>query len=153
VYGVLLLIIPLMFGYIFLSIFNLSHFFQIILSTAIIGCIVGSSFFFFGGKVASHLISGVFLGFGIALQPLFKRLVDGMIFDATKIKKCDSVEIEGYKGRVVKVGLLHTWLRTNDGEKSLVMISNELLEKAPIKICESDATHRIINDSEELKFF
>lgn len=153
--GLLLLILPLFIGYLILSKVSLGHISQIIITSIIIGCVIASSYFLLGHSVSQHLVSGLGLAIGIALQPLFKKLIDGIIFDGTSIKKCDSVSIAGYKGKVVKIGLLHTWLQTeetNDGSP-LVMINNELLETKPIEVCSNEFTRKTIQSaSSGLKF-
>lgn len=153
--GLLLLILPLIIGYIILSKATLGHITQIVIMCIIIGCLVASSYFLLGHKVSQHLISGLGLAIGIALQPLFKKLIDGIVFDGTAIKKCDSVEIAGYKGKVVKIGVFHTWLQTVEeaGKNSpLVMINNELLENKPIEVCSNEFTRKTIAQSGGLKF-
>jgi len=153
--GLLLLILPLIIGYIILSKATLGHITQIVITSIVLGCLVASSYFLLGHKVSQHLVSGLGLAIGIALQPLFKKLIDGIIFDGTAIKKCDSVEIAGYKGKVVKIGLLHTWLQTEGeaGKNSpLVMINNELLETKPIEICSNEFTRKTIATNSGLKF-
>jgi len=153
--GLLLLILPLIIGYIMGSKATLGHITQIVITSIVLGCLVASSYFLLGHKVSQHLVSGLGLAIGIALQPLFKKLIDGIIFDGTAIKKCDSVEIAGYKGKVVKIGLLHTWLQTEEeaGKNSpLVMINNELLETKPIEICSNEFTRKTIAMNSGLKF-
>ncbi len=153
--GLLLLVLPLVIGYIILSKATLGHISQILITCIVIGCVIASSYFLLGHQISQHLVSGLGLAIGIALQPLFKKLIDGIIFDGTHIKQCDSVEIAGYKGRVVKIGLLHTWLQTEKDEgnnSALVMINNELLEKTPIQICSSESTRKIIQNAGVLKF-
>lgn len=153
--GLLLLILPLLVGYLILSKVSLGHISQIIITSIIIGCMIASSYFLLGHSVSQHLVSGLGLAIGIALQPLFKKLIDGIIFDGTSIKKCDSVSIAGYKGKVVKIGLLHTWLQTEETNEGspLVMINNELLETKPIEVCSNEFTRKTIQSaSSGLKF-
>jgi hypothetical protein len=100
-------------------------------------------------------VSGVFLGVGLAVQPLFKLVLNGIVFDATSIKKCETVTLmDGkYTGTVIHIGLLHTWIKLTKGENegNLVMINNQLLESHPIIVCD-EATHILKGQTSVLKF-
>ena len=106
--------------------------FQLTVFAILIGVIIGSMYFIFGSQVALYLISGLSLGIGIGLQPLFKKIINGLIFNTTHIYTADMVEIDGIRGKIVKVGLIHTWIESD--EDGIVMISNSLLEQKPIRI-------------------
>jgi len=89
----------------------------------------------FGQETFSHLLMGIFIGFGLALQPLVKVIINGFIFDGTQIPKSDRViEIpsKNVKGVVNTVGMLHTWIEDSDGH--LTMVSNNILGDEPIKV-------------------
>lgn len=88
-------------------------------------------YFIFGSQVALYLISGLSIGIGIGLQPLFKKIINGLIFDATHVYSADMVEIGDIRGKIVKVGLIHTWISS---EKGMYMVSNSLLEQKPVRI-------------------
>ena len=75
------------------------------------------------------------LGFGLALQPLVKVIINGFIFDGTHIPKSDRVidiKSKNVKGVVNTVGMLHSWIEDSDGH--LIMVSNNILGEEPIKI-------------------
>ena len=110
--------------------FRLQLFSLIIFSVAIIG----SFYYMFGKEVALYLISGFSLGVGIALRPVFSKVLSGMVFDATKIYNAKQIKIEkdNISGKVYRVGLLHTWLKDDEG--NLHMIGNKYLEETPIKV-------------------
>lgn len=81
-----------------------------------------------------YLVSGLGLGVGIALRPVFSKIMSGAIFDATHVMNATEVEVCGnseIKGKIVQVGLLHTWLQ--DGN-NLFMVGNKYLEENPVKI-------------------
>lgn len=110
--------------------FRLQLFSLVIFSVAIIG----SFYYMFGKEVALYLISGFSLGVGIALRPVFSKVLSGMVFDATKIYNAKEIKIEkdNISGKVYRVGLLHTWLKDDEG--NLHMIGNKYLEETPIKV-------------------
>ena len=119
--------------------FRLQLFSLVVFSVAIIG----SFYYMFGKDVALYLISGFSLGVGIALRPVFSKVLSGMVFDATKIYNAKEIKIEkdNISGKVYRVGLLHTWLRDDEG--NLHMIGNKYLEETPIKImCNGDEATR-----------
>ena len=96
--------------------------------------IIGSFYFIFGKETALYLVSGFSLGMGIALRPLFSRILSGMIFDATHIYDSKQITIEKDKitGKIIQIGLLHTWMM--DKNSNLYMIGNKYLEDTPVKI-------------------
>lgn len=96
--------------------------------------IIGSFYFMFGKEVALYLISGFSLGVGIALRPIFSKVLSGMVFDATHISLSDEIVIEkdNIRGKVYRVGLLHTWIKDRDG--NLHMVGNKYLEETPVKV-------------------
>lgn len=110
--------------------FRLQLFSLFIFSTSIIG----SFYFIFGKDVALYLVSGFALGIGIALRPIFSKVLSGMVMTSTHISRSNEIIIEkdNIKGKVIRVGLLHTWLKDSDG--NLHMIGNKYLEETPIKV-------------------
>lgn len=114
---------------------NFSHFVQLLITCMGFGVFGLFVLIGFGQETFSHLLMGLFIGFGLALQPLVKVIINGFIFDGTRIPSADRViEIPSkkVKGRVSNVGMLHTWIEDNDGH--LTMISNNILWDEPIKI-------------------
>jgi hypothetical protein len=114
------------------------HICQIFIAVLFVTLVISSSYLIFGKIVAMYLISGVSLGFGIALQPLFKNIINGLIFHAIGCDGDDvsSVNIKGFTGKICRVGLIHTWveLETKEPTKQYAMISNALLESNIIKV-------------------
>jgi len=110
--------------------FRLQLFSLFIFSTSIIG----SFYFIFGKDVALYLVSGFSLGIGIALRPVFSKVLSGMVMTSTHINRSDEIVIEkdNIRGKVFRVGLLHTWLKDEEG--NLHMIGNKYLEETPIKV-------------------
>ena len=105
---------------------------QLLALVVFAGAVLGSFYFMFGKEVALYLISGLSLGIGIALRPVFSKVLCGMIFDATHIYESKGIAVGNVKGRVVRVGLLHTWVM--DEANELYMVSNTYLEQNPVKV-------------------
>lgn len=109
--------------------FRLQLFYLVFFSVAIIG----SFYYIFGKAVALYLVSGLGLGIGFALRPVFSKILSGAIFDATHVMGADEVKLtDAVKGKIVQVGLLHTWLYNDNG--SLFMIGNKYLEEHPVEV-------------------
>ncbi len=109
--------------------FRLQLFYLVFFSVAIIG----SFYYIFGQAVAMYLVSGLGLGIGFALRPVFSKILSGAIFDATHVMEAEVVKLkDGVEGKVVRVGLLHTWLYSGDG--SLFMVGNKYLEENPVEV-------------------
>lgn len=109
--------------------FRLQLFYLVFFSVAIIG----SFYYIFGQAVAMYLVSGLGLGIGFALRPVFSKILSGAIFDATHVMEAEVVKLkDGVQGKVVRVGLLHTWLY--DGDGSLYMVGNKYLEDNPVEV-------------------
>jgi small-conductance mechanosensitive channel len=110
--------------------FRLQLFFLVFFSVSIIG----SFYYIFGQAVALYLVSGLGLGIGFALRPIFSKILSGAIFDATHVMESEEVILnKDIKGKIVQVGLLHTWLY-NEAQGSLFMIGNKYLEDNPVKL-------------------
>lgn len=113
--------------------FRLQLFYIVFFSVAIIG----SFYYIFGQEVAMYLVSGLGLGIGFALRPVFSKILSGAIFDATHVMEANQVKLnDRVKGKVVQVGLLHTWLYNGDG--SLFMVGNKYLEENPVEVLLTD---------------
>lgn len=110
--------------------FRLQLFYLVFFSVAIIG----SFYYIFGREVAMYLVSGLGLGIGFALRPVFSKILSGAIFDATHVMEAEVVKLKdgNVQGKVVRVGLLHTWLYSGDG--SLFMVGNKYLEENPVEV-------------------
>jgi len=112
-----------------------SHGVQFFVTCAALSIFALFVFLGFGQETFSHLLMGLFIGFGLALQPLVKVVLNGFIFDGTNIPNSDrTIEIgsKGVKGKVNTVGMLHTWIEDMDG--NLTMVSNNVLGEEPIKV-------------------
>ncbi len=80
-----------------------------------------------------YLINGLAVGLGIALQPLFKNIVNGLVVDSTKITGLDmKVTVGEITGRIKRVGMIHTWIQDEAG--NLVMVNNDLIASKPLKL-------------------
>lgn len=109
-----------------------THLGQIIIVMVFLVGIPLAAFFIAGVESAQYFMTGIAVGFGIALQPLFHHIINGIVFHLVRMDKEESVTIEKYTGKIEKVGLIHTFLKTRD--KKLVMISNSKLEMHPIVV-------------------
>lgn len=134
--GVLVLIGTLVVEYIIFRNFRsrLTHVVQFVLTLAFLVGLCVSANFLFGEKISLQLLNGLAIGFGIALQPLFKNIVDGIVFDSTKIS--GTISGPGFKGEIKRVGMFHTWLIDKDNH--LIMINNNLLANNPLTLYDYD---------------
>ena len=98
--------------------------------------IIGSFYYIFGSAVALYLVSGLGLGIGFALRPVFSKILSGAIFDATHVMDSIQIKVNDVEGKIVQVGLLHTWVLGKD--KQLYMVGNKYLEDNPVEIMLSD---------------
>lgn len=94
--------------------------------------IIGSFYYIFGSSVALYLVSGLGLGVGFALRPIFSKVLSGAIFDATHVMDSLQIKVNDVEGRIIQVGLLHTWVLGKD--KQLFMVGNKYLEENPVEI-------------------
>lgn len=99
--------------------------------------IIGSFYYIFGKSVALYLVSGFGLGIGFALRPIFSKILSGAIFDATHVMQSTEVTVNGVSGKVIQVGLLHTWI-LNMQTGNLHMVGNKYLEENPVEITLDD---------------
>ena len=128
--GIIIFIATLFLSYILFQCFktNLTHGRQLII---VIICIIGvcvSISYIFGSTVVNYLVNGLAVGFGIGLQPLFKNIISGFVFDGTQIT--GKIECNGVRGEIKRIGLLHTWVLDDNGK--LVMLNNNLLSEKPV---------------------
>lgn len=109
---------------------NFTHGIQLVLLCWTIVGVCLSISFLFGATVSHYLVNGLAVGFGIGLQPLFKNIINGFIFDGTQITGV--IECNGLKGELKRIGLLHTWLIDDNGK--LVMVNNNVLAEKPVTL-------------------
>jgi hypothetical protein len=91
----------------------------------------------FGSSVALYLVSGLGVGIGFALRPIFSKILSGAIFDATHVMESTQVKVKDVEGRIIQVGLLHTWVYS-DVNQRLYMVGNKYLEENPVEITLSE---------------
>ncbi len=119
--------------YILTKCFRLTHVIQLLVCFVFIGGVCTSIHFLFGNTTMLYLLNGVAVGFGIALQPLFKNIVNGLVFDSTKISILEcTVTIGDITGRIKRVGMIHTWIQDEAG--NLVMVNNDMIASKPLKL-------------------
>lgn len=130
--GISIFVLTLLTVYILFNLFkhNLTHVTQLFIVLLLIVGICSSLSYIFGSTVVNYLINGLAVGFGIGLQPLFKNIINGIIFDATRITGV--IECDGTKGTLKRVGLLHTWIVDDAGK--LVMVNNNILSEKPVRL-------------------
>ncbi len=90
-----------------------THGIQFFLTICLLFIIILFSYIAFGMNAVNSIISGLFLGIGLALQPLIRTVANGFVFDGTKLSKTGKkIELVGLnvKGVVKVVGMLHTWI-------------------------------------------
>jgi len=113
--------------------FQLSHVVQLILSVLVFLLVLISVHFMFGDDAVRSLITGFMIGGGLALQPLMKTVVNGFVTDQPGLTQSGvTVNIRGVTGSIKRVGMLHTWIETEEGK--LAMLSNDLLGSSPMII-------------------
>ena len=136
--GVLVLLGTLSVEYIIIRNFrsSLTHVVQFVMTLAFLGGLCVSANYLFGEAISLQLLNGLAIGFGIALQPLFKNIVDGIVFDSTKIQGL--ISGPGFKGTIHDIGMFHTWLLTEDGK--LIMINNNILANNPLTLHSYDTS-------------
>lgn len=108
------------------------HVGQIVAVLIFLGLIPWLAYVTISVELAQYFITGIALGFGIALQPLFHHMINGIIFHLVRCDTEKSVTIDKYTGKIRLVGLIHTFLEQDDG--NIVMISNSKLEEHPIVV-------------------
>jgi small conductance mechanosensitive channel len=77
-------------------------------------------------------ISGVLaVAVSLALQTTLSNVISGLLlFNDGALRLGDTIEYGGTKGKVVRVGLRNTWIKTDPG--SLVVVSNSSLSNGPL---------------------
>lgn len=130
--GIAIFISTLLVSYFMFQCFkrNLTHSVQLFIVSITIAGICISISYIFGSTVVHYLVNGLAVGFGIGLQPLFKNIINGFVFDGTQIT--GKIECKEIRGEIKRVGLLHTWVLDDNGK--LVMMNNNLLAENPVKL-------------------
>src|SRR6266704_772475 len=85
------------------------------------------------GSIFSFLtLSGIVgLAISLALQNTLTNIISGILILSDGVLRLhDSVEYSGVKGRVVKIGLRATWVKTDSGD--IALISNNYLANGPL---------------------
>jgi small conductance mechanosensitive channel len=85
------------------------------------------------GSIFSFLtLSGIVgLAISLALQNTLSNIISGILILSDGVLRLhDSVEYSGVKGKVVKIGLRATWVKTDSGE--IAIISNNYLANGPL---------------------
>lgn len=109
-----------------------NHIFQLILSLLFFIGILVSVYVGFGISMVSSLLSGVGIALGLALQPIMKKMVAGVVFDTTIHSGC-RIQCGEYEGVVCQVGMVHTWIDLDDN-KGKACIHNDYFNTHPITI-------------------
>jgi small-conductance mechanosensitive channel len=109
-----------------------NHVFQLILSILFFIGILISVYLGLGINMVSSLLSGVGIALGLALQPIMKKMVAGVVFDTTVHSGCEIICGE-FEGRVCQVGMVHTWIELDD-KKGKACIHNDYFNTHPITI-------------------
>lgn len=130
VLGFIVFILTLTFIWLLSKTFSLTHITQLLICLVFLIGLCVSTNFIFGSTVSLYLINGLAVGLGIALQPLFKNIVNGLVFDSTRIQ--GTIEVADIKGEIQRVGMIHTWLLDEQGK--LIMVNNDLLASKPVKL-------------------
>jgi small conductance mechanosensitive channel len=85
------------------------------------------------GSIFSFLtLSGIAgLAISLALQNTLSNIISGILILSDGVLRLhDSIEYSGVKGKVVKIGLRATWVRTDNGD--IAIISNNYLANGPL---------------------
>ena len=85
------------------------------------------------GSIFSFLtLSGIAgLAISLALQNTLTNIISGILILSDGVLRLhDSIEYSGVKGRVVKIGLRATWVKTDSGD--IAIISNNYLVNGPL---------------------
>ena len=130
--GIGIFILTIVISYVSCGCFkkNMSHGKQLFIVLVFILGICLSISYIFGSTVVHYLVNGLAVGFGIGMQPLFKNIISGFVFDGTQVT--GKIECDGILGEIKRIGLLHTWVLDDNGK--LVMLNNNLLAEKPVTL-------------------
>ena len=71
------------------------------------------------------------LAISLALQNTLSNIISGILILSDGVLRLhDSIEYSGVKGKVVKIGLRATWVKTDSGD--IAIISNNYLANGPL---------------------
>lgn len=119
-----------------------NHLLQLLLSLLLFISIVISIYEAFGYEMASSLLSGVGIALGLALQPVMKKMVAGVIFDTTLHGKY--IKVGDIEGTICDIGVVHTWIKTKEGNK--ICIHNDYFNTHPVEIVTKSAVSENASD-------
>jgi len=88
--------------------------------------------------MVGSLLSGVGIALGLALQPIMKKMIAGIVFDTT-IQCGKRIKCGDYIGIVTNVGMVHTWIELENGEGK-ACIHNDYFNTNPITILRRTST-------------
>ena len=108
-----------------------NHVFQLILTMVFFIGLLLSVYLAFGVSMVSSLLTGLGLALGLALQPIMKKMVAGIVFDTTIQTGC-MIKCGNFEGKVTQVGMVHTWIDLDDEGKAC--IHNDYFNTNPITI-------------------
>lgn len=113
-----------------------THFYQLLYCLAAFFIIVWGTYYIFGMNAVNSLLTGFMIGGGLALKPLMKTVVSGFTADGVNLmgkKIVLKIGGETIEAEVVRIGMLHTWIR-KEGSNELIMVHNDLLNAQPLTI-------------------
>ena len=125
-----------------------NHIFQLILSLVFFIGILVSVYLGFGISMVSSLLSGVGIALGLALQPVMKKMVAGIVFDTTIQSGC-RIKCGEYEGTVCQVGMVHTWIQLDD-KKGKACIHNDYFNTNPITITPTSTARTLPSSGSEV---
>ncbi len=99
----------------------------IVLAVAVVLSLTGIA-----SEFSALTISGLFgLAISLALQTTLSNMISGiLLFNDGALRLNDIVEYSGVKGKVVKIALRNTWVRTDGG--NIAIIGNTSLSSGPL---------------------
>jgi small-conductance mechanosensitive channel len=127
-----------------------NHVFQLILTMVFFIGLLISVYLAFGISMVSSLLTGLGIALGLALQPIMKKMVAGIVFDTTIHTGC-KIKCGDFIGTVTQVGMVHTWIDL-DGEGK-ACIHNDYFNTNPITILTGSSSDSFCNGDQTLKYW